>query len=163
RSRPRRQRTARSWWPTRPSTRMTTSPASKGCRASSPTACCPRTTSRACSTGTTGWTTSPAARSTRSSSARSTTTRWSRRTPGRRGSTAAGRLPTTYLSSLLYRHAGVDYLAGGSPDTKFIRPAYEDEVIEAHARVVADDGRDVRLEVWCEVEDGVKCTVGEAS
>lgn len=85
------------------------------------------------------------------------------RKQGLPGIIADGMLSTNYLSSLLYRHYGVDYLAGGSLDTKFIRPVYEDEVIEAHARVVADDGRDVRLEVWCEVEDGVKCTVGEAS
>ena len=64
---------------------------------------------------------------------------------------------------LLYRHFGVDYLAGGELDTKFIRPVYEDEIIDAFAKVVGDEGGMVELEVWCETSEGRTCTVGRAS
>lgn len=77
------------------------------------------------------------------------------------GIIADGMLSTNYLSSLIYRHYGTDYLAGGELDTKFIRPVYEDETVRAFARVVSDDGVQVELEVWCEA-DGQTCTVGTA-
>ena len=79
------------------------------------------------------------------------------------GIIADGMLSTNYLSSLLYRHFGVDYLAGGELDTKFIRPVYEDEIIDAFAKVVGDEGGMVELEVWCETSEGRTCTVGRAS
>lgn len=85
------------------------------------------------------------------------------RANGLPGIVADGMLSTNYVSSLLYRAFGVAYLAGGELVTKFIRPVYEDEVLQAHAVVTgAQDGR-VELEVWVETGEGHKVTVGTAS
>lgn len=78
------------------------------------------------------------------------------------GLIADGMLSTNYLSSLLFRHFGRDFLSGGELDTKFIRPVYEDEVVRAFATVTRESGDRVELDVWCEA-DGNKCTVGRAS
>jgi len=79
------------------------------------------------------------------------------------GIVADGMISTNYISSLLYRSFGVPYLAGGELVTKFIRPVYEDEVLQAHAVVTGADAQRVQLEVWVETADGHKVTVGTAS
>jgi 3-hydroxybutyryl-CoA dehydratase len=79
------------------------------------------------------------------------------------GIIADGMLSTNYISSLLYRHFGVEYLRAGELTTKFIRPVHEDDVLQAHAVVAgAEDGR-YTVEVWVETESGQKVTVGTAS
>ncbi|MEW2545968.1 MaoC family dehydratase [Streptomyces sp. NPDC047002] len=85
------------------------------------------------------------------------------RAQGLPGIIADGMLSTNYLSSLLYRHFGVAYLRGGELATKFIRPVYEDDVLQAHAVVTGvEEGRRT-LELWVETESGQKVTVGTAS
>lgn len=78
------------------------------------------------------------------------------------GIIADGMLSTNYISSLLYRHFGVGYLSSGELVTKFIRPVYEDDVVQAHARVTAVDDEVITLEVWVDTADGQKVTVGTA-
>ncbi|MGP3536050.1 MaoC family dehydratase [Microbacterium sp. RD1] len=85
------------------------------------------------------------------------------RNQGLPGIIADGMLSTNYLSSLLYRRFGMDYLFSGELDTKFIRPVYEDEIVTAYGRVTEIDGDRVELELWCEVGPGKKCTVGRGS
>lgn len=84
---------------------------------------------------------------------------------GLSGIIADGMISTNLISSLLYGTYGLDYLAAGSLDTKFIRPVYEDEDVSAHARVVSREGDRVSLEVWCAVgaNADVPVTVGLAT
>ncbi len=79
------------------------------------------------------------------------------------GIVADGMLSTNYVSSLLYTHFGVDYLRSGGLTTKFIRPVYEDEVLIASAEVVELDGAEVALDIWVQLPDDTKVTVGRAT
>lgn len=85
------------------------------------------------------------------------------RAQGLPGIIADGMLSTNYISSLLYRHFGVAYLHGGELVTKFIRPVYEDDVLQTHAVVTraGTDGYD--LDVWVETSAEQKVTVGTAN
>jgi 3-hydroxybutyryl-CoA dehydratase len=78
------------------------------------------------------------------------------------GIIADGMISTNYISSLLYHHFGVAYLAGGELTTKFIRPVYEDDILSAHALVTGLDDDGYTVDVWVETEDGQKVTVGTA-
>jgi 3-hydroxybutyryl-CoA dehydratase len=79
---------------------------------------------------------------------------------------ADGMISTNWISGMLVRRFGMAYLSSGELMTKFIRPIYEDEVIETHGEVVsvelADGHATVRLDVWCQTDSGLKCTVGNA-
>lgn len=87
------------------------------------------------------------------------------RSQGLSGIVADGMISTNYLNSLLTDCFGADYLERSELRTRFIRPVYEDEVVEAHAEVTGSeaDETDVtyELRLWC-TADGVTCTVGEA-
>jgi 3-hydroxybutyryl-CoA dehydratase len=82
------------------------------------------------------------------------------------GIVADGMISTNWISGLLVRSFGLDYLNVGELLTKFIRPIYEDELIETAFRVAAvtgtPEGRAYSLEVWCKTTDGALCTVGTA-
>lgn len=82
---------------------------------------------------------------------------------GLAGIVADGMISTNYISSLLFREFGLPYLAGGELTTKFIRPVFEDDVLETHAVVTGTDGEGVQLDVWVQTEDGQKVTVGTAT
>ncbi|MDR1212593.1 MAG: MaoC family dehydratase [Propionibacteriaceae bacterium] len=82
---------------------------------------------------------------------------------GLSGIIADGMLSTNYISSLLYRHFGLPYLAGGELVTKYIRPVYEDEIVQAHGQVVAVAAGRVELKVWADLPQGQPVTVGTAS
>lgn len=88
------------------------------------------------------------------------------RLQGLPGIIADGMISTNWISGLLVKHFGMDYVARGELRTKFIRPVYEDEVIDTFAKVKAiepgEQGRRVVLEVWCSTASGELCTVGEA-
>lgn len=79
------------------------------------------------------------------------------------GIVADGMLSTNHISSLLYTYFGIDYLRSGALTTKFIRPVYEDEILIAKAEVTATDGGHVRMNVWVQLPDDTKVTVGTAS
>lgn len=80
---------------------------------------------------------------------------------------ADGMVSTNWISSMLVKHFGLDYLERGELRTKFIKPIFLDAVVTVRGRVTAVEpqaGGGVRyvLEVWCEDEKGVKLTVGDA-
>lgn len=85
------------------------------------------------------------------------------RAQGLPGIIADGMLSTNYISSLLYRHFGLNYLCGGELLTKFIRPVYEDDVVQAHAVVTGAGADGYALDVWVQTADGQKVTVGTAT
>ena len=81
------------------------------------------------------------------------------------GIIADGMISTNWISGMLVEQFGLGYVEGGELQTKFIRPIYEDEVIETRGevRAVGDGERPVYvIDVWCETADGQKCTVGQA-
>lgn len=82
------------------------------------------------------------------------------------GIIADGMISTNWLSHTLHQTFGTAYLRTGELQTKFIRPIYEDEAIETHAKVTeiaeSGDGITYAFEVWCSIVDGDKCTVGSA-
>jgi len=88
------------------------------------------------------------------------------RANGLPGIIADGMISTNWISGMLYRAFGEQYLASGELQTKFIRPVYEDERIETHGRVVSreltDQGARYVLDVWCQTSNEEKCTVGQA-
>lgn len=85
------------------------------------------------------------------------------RAQGLPGIIADGMLSANYLSGLLYEHFGMNYLRGGELITKFIRPVYEDDVLQAHAVVTAADAAGVHLDLWVQTPNGQKVTVGAAT
>jgi len=87
------------------------------------------------------------------------------RSQGLPGIIADGMLSTNYISALLFQHFGMGYLERGALRTKFIRPVYENEVVEPYFEVRAIhpevDRECVTLDVGC-TANGELCTVGEA-
>lgn len=88
------------------------------------------------------------------------------RSQGLPGIIADGMLSTNYISGVLTRLFGIHYLSRSTLSTKFIRPVYEDEVVEPHIEVTGIDedagGTWYQLKVWCTANDEL-CTIGEAS
>jgi acyl dehydratase len=81
---------------------------------------------------------------------------------------ADGMISTNWLSSTLTACFGEVFLSTGSLRTRYVRPIFEDERIEAVVRIttvdpLAGDESLLRADVWCANERGDKCTVGEAS
>lgn len=86
---------------------------------------------------------------------------------GLAGIVADGMIMTNWCSAMLVEHFGLDYLETGELRTKFIKPVYLEVRLSVHARVrgieTNSDGS-VRydLVVWCEDQNGVKLTDGDA-
>jgi 3-hydroxybutyryl-CoA dehydratase len=81
---------------------------------------------------------------------------------------ADGMHSTNWISALLAEHFGTHYIARGSLRTKYIKPVLVGVVITPRAVVssredLSDEGVRYRLEVWCEDQDGIRLTVGEAA
>ncbi len=79
-----------------------------------------------------------------------------------------GMTVTNWCSSLLVKHFGLDYVGRGSLRTKYIKPTYMGEKVTVRAKVVGSEpaqggGTLLKLDVWCENQDGVKVTDGEAT
>ncbi|MGH6944413.1 MAG: MaoC family dehydratase, partial [Geminicoccaceae bacterium] len=80
---------------------------------------------------------------------------------------ADGMITTNWCSSMLIGHFGMDYLERGELRTKFIKPIFLGATISVRGRVLSVERRDsgavvYALDVWCEDENGVKVTVGDA-
>ena len=80
---------------------------------------------------------------------------------------ADGMIMTNYCSEVMVRHFGMDYLSRGELRTKFIKPVYLRQTVTARAKVIsiepaANGDRLYKLDVWCEDENGVKVTDGDA-
>ncbi len=84
------------------------------------------------------------------------------------GVIADGMLSTNWISAMLVRQFGTDYLERGALRTKFIKPIFKNVRIHTRGQVRsierADDGS-VRyvLDVWCADDEGTKLTVGDAA
>ena len=91
------------------------------------------------------------------------------RSSGLPGRVADGMISTNWLSSMLTKTFGDAYLRSGSLRTRYTRPVFVDDVLRAVVRVAAVDetgdaeGLVLRLDVWCENQDGEVCTTGEAT
>ena len=89
------------------------------------------------------------------------------RAQGLSGIIADGMISTNWISSLLIENFGEHYLYSGELTTKYVRPIYEDEIIQTYAEVTAVNRRDnatvYQLRVWCETNSGDIRTAGHAT
>jgi 3-hydroxybutyryl-CoA dehydratase len=89
------------------------------------------------------------------------------RAQGLPGVIADGMIMTNWCSSMLTAYFGMDYLKRGELRTKFIKPVYRNVRVstfgEVRAIEKADDGGIViDLAIWCEDQNGLKLTDGDA-
>jgi 3-hydroxybutyryl-CoA dehydratase len=79
---------------------------------------------------------------------------------------ADGMIMTNWCSSMMIQHFGMDYLEHGELRTKFIKPVYLGQTVHVRGRVLSADrshgGVSYALDVWCEDENGIKVTDGDA-
>jgi 3-hydroxybutyryl-CoA dehydratase len=79
---------------------------------------------------------------------------------------ADGMIMTNWCSSMMIQHFGMDYLVHGELRTKFIKPVYLGQTVHVRGRVLSadrsDGGVSYALDVWCEDENGIKVTDGDA-
>lgn len=78
-----------------------------------------------------------------------------------------GMMMTNYCSEMMVRHFGMSYLKQGELRTKFIKPVYLKQTVKPRAKVLRiepgqNGGKLYKLDVWCEDENGVKVTDGNA-
>lgn len=80
---------------------------------------------------------------------------------------ATGVMSSAYLSEMLTRAFGVEWIRGGTMDVKFISPIYADDVVTAHGRIIGkhdtSTGVLISLDLWCDTQRGGPVTVGAAS
>jgi len=80
---------------------------------------------------------------------------------------ATGVMSSAYLSEMLTKAFGIDWLRSGSMDVKFIRPIYAGDTVTARGRVTSltesSTGWYIAVEIWCETQRGDPVTVGTAS
>jgi acyl dehydratase len=80
---------------------------------------------------------------------------------------ATGVMSSAFVSEMLTKAFGVEWIRGGSMDVKFIRPIYAGDTVTAHGRVTSkmetSTGVRIALDVWCETQQGEAVTVGTAS
>jgi 3-hydroxybutyryl-CoA dehydratase len=90
------------------------------------------------------------------------------RLQGLPGAIADGMHSTNWISALLAQRFGAHYIARGSLRTKYIKPVPVGAVITPRALIfsrenLGNEGVVYHLDVWCEDQDGVSLTVGEAT
>jgi acyl dehydratase len=80
---------------------------------------------------------------------------------------ATGLMSSAFLSEMLTKPFGVEWIRGGSMDVKFIRPIYAGDTVTARGRITSKSatstGVRIGLEIWCETQRGEPVTVGTAS
>ena len=80
---------------------------------------------------------------------------------------ATGVMSSAFLSEMLTRAFGVEWIRGGAMDVKFIRPIYAGDTVTARGRITSktetSTGRRIVLDIWCETQRGEAVTVGTAS
>jgi acyl dehydratase len=80
---------------------------------------------------------------------------------------ADGMIMTNWCSQMLLRAFGIDYLAHGELRTKFIKPVNLGVELHVRGRIQEaarqpDGGTLYTVAVWCEDEEGLKLTDGDA-
>lgn len=89
------------------------------------------------------------------------------RAQGLPGPIATGEMSTAYLSELLTRTFGADWVRGGRLDMKFVKSVYAGDTLNVRGRVTGKgptpNGTRFDLEVWCENQSGQTVTYAQAS
>jgi acyl dehydratase len=80
---------------------------------------------------------------------------------------ADGMISTNWCSEMMIEHFGMDYVERGELRTRFIKPTFLGVTVKVRGRVTsAEPQRNgaivYKLDVWCEDENGLKLTVGDA-
>jgi acyl dehydratase len=79
---------------------------------------------------------------------------------------ATGVMSSAFVSEMLTKAFGIDWMRGGSIDVKFIRPIYAGDTVTAHGRITGKSetstGVRIALDIWCETQRGEPVTVGTA-
>jgi acyl dehydratase len=79
---------------------------------------------------------------------------------------ATGVMSSAFLSEMLTKAFGVDWIRTGAMDVKFIRPILAGDTVTARGRITgkceASTGVRIALEIWCETQRGEPATVGTA-
>src|SRR5262245_42572770 len=80
---------------------------------------------------------------------------------------ATGVMSSAFLSEMLTKAFGVEWIRGGSMDVKFIRPIYAGDTVTARGRITGKSetstGTRITLDIWCETERVTQVTVGTSS
>jgi acyl dehydratase len=80
---------------------------------------------------------------------------------------ATGVMSSAFLSEMLTKAFGIDWMRSGSIDAKFIRPLYAGDMLTVCGRVTrkseTSTGVRISLDIWCETQRGEPVTVGTAS
>jgi acyl dehydratase len=80
---------------------------------------------------------------------------------------ATGVMSSAFVSEMLAKAFGVEWIRGGSLDVKFIRPLYAGDTVTAHGRITGktetSTGVRIVLDIWCDTQRGTSVTVGTAS
>ena len=89
------------------------------------------------------------------------------RAQGLPGPIATGEMSTAYLSELLTRVFGADWIRNGRLNMKFVRSLFAGDTVSVRGRITgktpADGGTRFDVDVWCENQRGQPVTVAEAS
>jgi MaoC dehydratase-like protein len=80
---------------------------------------------------------------------------------------ADGTISTNWCSEMLVEHFGMDYIERGELRTRFIKPTLLGVTVSVRGRVTSAQPQPsgaivYALDVWCEDENGLKLTVGDA-
>jgi acyl dehydratase len=80
---------------------------------------------------------------------------------------ATGVMSSAFLSEMLTRAFGIEWIRSGSIDVKFIRPIYAGDTVTARGRITGkqetSSGVRILLQLCCETQRGEPVTVGSAS
>ena len=80
---------------------------------------------------------------------------------------ATGVMSSAFLSEMLTKAFGIEWIRSGAIDVKFIRPIYAGDTVTARGRITGKSetstGVRIALDIWCETQRGDPVTVGTAS
>ena len=80
---------------------------------------------------------------------------------------ATGVMSSAFLSEMLTKAFGIDWIRSGSIDVKFIRPIYAGDTLTMRGRITGKSetstGVRIALDIWCETQRGKPVTVGTAT
>jgi 3-hydroxybutyryl-CoA dehydratase len=80
---------------------------------------------------------------------------------------ATGVMSSAFLSEMLTKAFGIEWMRGGSIDVNFIRPIYAGDTVTGRGRITGrsetSTGVRITMEIWCETQRGERVTVGTAS
>jgi acyl dehydratase len=79
---------------------------------------------------------------------------------------ATGVMSSAYLSEMLTKAFGVEWVRSGAMDVRFIRPIYAGDTVTARGRITGkietSTGLQLTVEIWCDTQRGEPVTVGTA-